>query len=239
MAKRAPKGLRILGWILRTLGTLVVFGVVAVIVWRLASSGDPAAVKSLIPNEPLAAAYAQYGDDLILRRQNQISITRAERNAGYFSVTRCVFIPQANQVQLVFRYNNSTLRHLKEDYDLDAIPPKSGVYFDVSLVKTTDLTPETKDDNLDPATLRAERILPSCEPKRAETGLYTYFRYTFDGVTVDDLTDGIYADIFYLDDLDYSREAYGTLCLYAYDSEWIPVKLTAADKKALGTYREG
>ena len=88
MATRAPKGLRILGWILRTLGTLIVFGVAGVMVWRLASSGDPSGVKSLLPNEPLCAAYETYGNDLILRYQDQYGITRAEHNAGYFSVTR-------------------------------------------------------------------------------------------------------------------------------------------------------
>lgn len=236
MATRAPKGLRILGWILRTLGTLIVFGVAGVMVWRLASSGDPSGVKSLLPNEPLCAAYETYGNDLILRYQDQYGITRAEHNAGYFSVTRYVFIPQADQVQLVFRYNNSTLLHLKEDYGLDSVPPKSGTYFDVTLVKTTDLTPDDKNDNLDPATLSMERVFPTGEPLRVQTGFYTYFRYTFDGVTVDDLTDGVYVDIYYTEDLDYSKDAYGTLCIYAYDSEWFSLSLSSAEKKALAAY---
>ena len=230
---KMPRPLAITVWILRTVLLAIILIVPTILFWRMCTSGNPKAVKYLSPNQNLRDAYATHGDNLILQYQKQASITRAESNAGYFSVTQCVFIPEANQVQIVFRYNNSTLRHLAEDYKLDSVPAKSGTWFDVTLVKTTDLTPESKDDNLDPATLSTERFFPSGEPIRDETGLYTFFRYTFDNITIDDLTDGIYVDVYYNGALDYSEKPYGTLCIYAYDSEWIPYRMTASEKKSL------
>lgn len=192
----------------------------------------------MIAGERLSAAYAQYGDELQLLYQDQASITRAENNYGYFSVTQCVFIPEAGQVQIVVRYNNSTIRHLKEDYALEEMPSREDTLFDVTLVKTTDLTPDDPDDNLDPAKLSRERYSPSEGTVRATTALYTYCRYVFEGVCVDDLTVGVFADIYYVEDIDYDREAYGTLCLYDNLSEWLEYDLTKADRESLAAKAE-
>lgn len=228
---RAP---RLIGGILKAVFILLIMTVCAILLWRVLFSGDPRSVKKLAVNPTLAQAYAEHGNDLVLQYQNQATITRAEDCYGYFSVTRCVFIPQANQVQIVFRYNNSTLRHLKEDYGLAKIPEKSGTYYDVTLLRTTDLTPDDPDDNFtDPASLACDRYFANAEPVRTETALYTYFRYTFDNVTVEDLTDGVYVDVYYLGDLNYEEKPYGTLCIYDTYSEWIPYRLTGADRKAL------
>ena len=179
---RMPRPLAVTFWILRAVVLSLILAVAIILIWRIGSSGNPKAVKYLSPNQTLREAYALHGDDLTLQYQKQASITRAKNNYGYFSVTQCVFIPEANQVQIVFRYNKSTLRHLAEDKGLDAVPEKSGTHFDVTLLQTTDLTPENKDDNLDPSTLSSNRYFASGEPVREETALYTYFRYTFDGV---------------------------------------------------------
>ena len=192
----------------------------------------PDSVDSLLPNAALHSAYESNGGVLTLRYQDQASITRAENNAGYFSVVSCVFIPEANQVQLVFRYNNSTIQHLAEDYGLEQVPPKSDHLFDVSLVRTTDLTPSDRSDNLDPSTLSKERILPT-QSRRDETLLYTYYRYVFDGVRVEDVTDGIYADIYYVGSTDYALPAYGTLCIYSWDEEWLTYKPSKTDRQAM------
>lgn len=227
------KAPRIVGGILKLLFTLLIFSVCAVIVWRVFfSTGIPDSVKPLAANERLSAAYQEHGETLTLRYQEQASITRAEKNYGYFSVVSCVFIPEAEQVQILFRYNNSTIRHLAEDYGLESVPQKSEQLFDVTLVRTTDLTPDDKTDNLEAATLSKERYAP-VSVQRAESSLYTFYRYVFDGVTVEDITDGIYVDIYYLGALDYEKEAYGTLCIYSYDEKWLPYTPTGADKKAM------
>lgn len=237
-----PRAPRIAGKILRAILLAVVFAVTGLAVWRACfSSGEPKAVRAMVANETLVGAYRAADGDLHCYRQEQATVTRAPSNYGYFSVTQCVFIPEAKQVQLVFRYNNSTLKHLAEDKGLQEIPPKSGTYFDVTLVKSTDLTPDDASDNLDASTLATVRYAATGEPVRAETALYTYFRYTFDGIEIDNLTVGVFADVCYLGDLStdgsgesvYPETAYGTLCLWDNESENLSYRLTKADRKAI------
>ncbi len=223
---------RMIGRFLRFTVSLFIFSVCMLVIWRMCSSGDPDAVKRMMANEKTRAAYQTYGSKLTLQYQNNPTITRGEHNAGYFSVTQYVFIPEAEQVQLVFRYNNSTLVHLKEDYNLPEVPPKEGKYFDVTVVKTTDLTPDDPTDNEDPAKLAVTRYQPS-DCIRETTSLYTYYRYIFDGVLVEEDTVGVFTDIYYDQDIDYNRDAYGILLLYTRERPWIDYHLTAADKRIL------
>ena len=225
---------RAVGWIFRFVFTLLVFAVVGLVIWRVFLSAKiPKSVRYLQPNEVLSAAYEANGGNLTFRRQEQTSITRGEKNNGYFSVVDCVFIPEAEQVQIVFRYNNSTIRHLAADYGLEKIPEKSETLFDVTLLRTTDLTPDDTSDNGDPSTLSSERIYPT-SATRAESSLYTFYRFVFDGVRIEDDTDGVFADVYYLGALDYSATPYGALCLYASGDKWLSRPLSAGDKAALG-----
>ncbi len=233
------KAPRIIGGIFRFLFTTLILGVCAIIGWRVFfSTKIPEEVAPLVKNDRLSAAVEAHGENITLRYQDLATITRAEKNYGYFSVESCVFIPEAEQVQIIFRYNNSTIRHLTEDYSLPAMPHKSEHLFDVSLVRATDLTPSDKSDNLNAATIGTERILPSeISPERtyirAESSLYTYYRYVFDGVTIEDVTDAFYVDIYYVGDLNYEEEAYGTLCVYAWDEKWLTYRPSKADRPAL------
>ena len=88
--------------------SLLLFLISGILLWRVFSSGDPKEIKYLMGNDALYEAYEEHGKELILQYQMQDTITTAEYNRGYFSVTQYVFIPEAKQVQLVFRYNNST-----------------------------------------------------------------------------------------------------------------------------------
>ena len=137
----ASRGARITWNVIRGLFYAVIFSVIALLFWRIASSGDPKSMKTLTINDALAEAYERDGEDLYMFRQNQRSITSGEHNYGYFSITDCVFIPAANQVQIVLRYNNSTLRSLAKDYNLSAVPSRDEELFDVSLVFAIDETP--------------------------------------------------------------------------------------------------
>ena len=127
--------------------SLLLVVICGILIWRLCSSGDPEEVKYLMGNDALYEAYDKHGKDLVLQYQNQDTITRAEYNAGYFSITQYVFIPEAKQVQLVFRYNNSTIKNLASDYGLAEIPEKGEDLFDVTLVSVVDLTPDNPKDN--------------------------------------------------------------------------------------------
>lgn len=224
---------RRVGFAFRLIVTLLVFAVVGIVVWRVFFSEKiPKSVRYLQKNEVLSAAYAESGGELTFRRQEQASVTRGEKNNGYFSVVDCVFIPEAAQVQIVFRYNNSTIRHLAADYGLERIPDKADELFDVTLVRTTDLTPDDPSDNGDPSTLKKERIRAT-SVSRAETSLYTFYRLVFDDVEIAADTDGVFADIYYLGALDYDATPYGTLCLYASGDKWLDRPLSSGDRAAL------
>ena len=208
-----------------------------ILIWRLCSSGDPEEVKYLMGNDALYEAYEEHGKDLILQYQLQDTITLAEYNRGYFSVTQYVFIPEARQVQLVFRYNNSTIKHLAVDYELEVVPDKSEDLFDVTLVTTTDKTPENREDNANTEHLTMERYYPTTF-KRTETSLYTYYRFVFDNVEITPDMLYVFADVYYMGDLNYDERPYGTLCLYDDASKWVSYKLSRAERQMLAEKKD-
>lgn len=219
---------RVVKWSISLLLVLIC----GILIWRMCSSGDPEQVKYLMGNEALYEAYEKHGDDLVLQYQNQDTITLAPHNRGYFSVTQYVFIPEAKQVQLVFRYNNSTIKHLAEDKGLAAVPDKSEELFDVTLVTTTDLTPDNREDNANTDALEMKRYTPSAAT-RAETSLYTYYRFVFDNIEITPEMLFVFADVYYEGDLNYEEPAYGTLCLYDDESPWVTYKLSRTERKML------
>lgn len=231
---------RIIGRVIKLLLTLVVFAICGVLAWRVCSSGDPKSVDTVIVNEALARAYEEHGGELLMRYQNQDTITEEKHNAGYFSVTQYVFIPDAEQVQLVFRYNRSTLEKVAKDKKLSRVPDKSEDLFDVTLVVVIDTTPDDKKDNekgegLERVRVKASDFVKDHESKR----LYTYYRFVFDGVTLPENAVAVYAEIYYKDEInDYEGEAYGRLCLYDTEHKWIEERLKRADKKAIEAWIE-
>lgn len=229
--------LRIMGIIIKSLFSLFVFSVCALIIWRVFySTKEPDGVKDLYVNEPLAAAYAEYGDELELGYQNQLSLTYTEDNAGYFGISQYVIIKQADQIQIVLRYNNQTLVHLKEDFDLAEKPEKGEELLDLTLRQIVDLTPENADDNGDLSTLSITRHTPS-KVITDTTALYTYHRIVFDGVKIDEEdVSSIVLDIYYKDAVDYEKNAYGALLIYDNEADWFDYKLTATDKEALENF---
>lgn len=224
-----PGALKITGWILKGILYSVIVFVVSLLVWRIwFSTKIPDDIKKLCATDELRAAYELTNGDLTAFKQDQASITRAEDSYGYFSIVDYVIIPEADEVQLIFRYNNSTLEHLAEDYGLGAIPEKGKDSFHMILTKTTDLTPDDKSDNTDKDALLETRYEPTVSLV-GYTKLYTYYRYVFDGVEIGDDDIGLFADIYYVGDIDYTKEAYGTLCLYDHEMAKKSVKLTKKD----------
>ena len=229
-----PNGhnMRVFGRVVKWSISLLLCLICGIIVWRMCSSGDPEEVKYLKGNDALYEAYDKHGKDLVLQYQMQDTITLAEYNRGYFSITQYVFIPEAKQVQLVFRYNNSTIKHLAEDYELGAIPDKSEDLFDVTLLTTTDLTPDNREDNASTEQLTMQRYYPTSF-ERTETSLYTYYRFVFDNIEITPDMLYVFADIYYLGDLNYEERPYGTLCLYDDESPWVSYKLSRVELKML------
>lgn len=225
------------GFVLRFLLTLIIFAVCFFLIWRVfISSNPPSGMKGLAPNGQLAAAYKAHGEELSLFTQEQATVTRGENNAGYFGVTTVIFIPEAEQLQVVMRYNNSTLKNIQKDFGLAERPPKGVEIFDATVVKVVDTTPDNKEDNVDgSAALSKIRIAPTASEVDT-TSLYTYVRYTFDGVTVSEDTIAVFLDIYYEADVNYENKALGTLRLYHEESENLTVGLSGKEKKALENF---
>ncbi len=230
----------IIGYIFKTLCMILILGVVGIIVWRLVSSIDPKSMKTITPNDKIYDAYNDNGQNLTVFWQDQNSITRAEKNYGYFSVTRALFIDEAEQVQAVFRYNNSTLESLKDDYGLDSVPDRNGDYYDVTLLVAYDLTPDDTSDNdgNDPDSVRFERFYASPDVVKEQKSLYNYRKFTFDGVKIDDSVLAVYVDIYYNQDIDYEKEAYGTLCIYDYDTENENYTISKKEREAIESWKK-
>lgn len=234
---RKSYSLWIAGALLRALMGALILAIVILLLWRVYFSGIlPKSMKTLVPNEALAEAYAEKGDALVLFDQVQGTVNRNEKSYGYFGVPRFVFIPEAKQLQLVFRYNNSTLKAMSAELGLEERLPRGEELFDVSLVLRRDLTPDDPTDNTDDSvTVSRERYHPTLTAVDT-TALYTYFLYTFDGVEMtDDVLVG-YCDFYYGLEPDYTGSALGDLRIYHRDDPKREVELTAREEKALTSF---
>lgn len=235
---RASYTLHVIGKTAKALFALVIFAICAALLWRVFFSAKlPKQMKTVEPNATLRAAYDACGGELSAFTQEQSSTTRGEYNYGYFSVQRSVIFEKAGQIQLVFRYNDSTLEATAKDHGLENAPEKGVEVYDVSLLVLRDLTPEDKSDNTDGSeTVAQERIFPTSHTVTT-TSLYTYFLYTFDGITLDDVL-VIYLDVYYPNGapVNYEEEPYGTLRIYHEESERVDVKLSGKEKAAIEAY---
>lgn len=246
---RASRALKTTGRIIKLIAALVISLVIGLLMWRLLQDRNPRSMTVLTANEQICRTYEEKGGKLTLLTQDQNTITRATNNAGYFSVTDDVLIPEANQIQLLFRYNNSTIRALAKDYGLETVPSRDTDLYDVTVLLAIDLTPDDPSDNAgnDPASVRFVRVHAAAAPTVETTQLYNYRRYVFDvGSSGEDLAAlmdsglllAVYTDVYYNGDIDYEADPYGVLCLYDYKTENEVVKLTRRDRKALEAFGE-
>lgn len=239
MARRKYKW-RIAGFVFKALCALVIAAIVILLLWRIIdNSNDPKEMDTVIPNSLLLDAYKEKGDALNTYYQEQTRYTRGEDNYGYFAITQSLIIDDIDQIQFVFRYNNSTLKYTKEDYALDAIPSRDDEVYDVTITVMYDLTPENTADNdgRTPEAVRYERFYPS-DMLAAKKTLYNYRKFVFDGIVIDDSVIAVYADFYYVGDIDYNEEPYGSLLIYHNEERNIDRKLTRNDIRAIEAWKE-
>lgn len=119
--------MRVAGLILKGLGLLLSLSIVGFFVWRTVDRNTvPGAVKTMTPNEKLCEAYEENNGKLTLFYQDQTDYTREEKNYGYFANSGTVFIDEAEQLQFILRYNNSTLKYTAEDYSYYTVTDADG-----------------------------------------------------------------------------------------------------------------
>ena len=231
---------RIAGFIFKALCTLIIAAIVILLLWRMIdNNNDPKDMDTVIPNSLLVDAYEKKGDSLNTYYQEQTRYTRGENNYGYFAITQSLIIDDIDQIQFVFRYNNSTLKYTKEDYSLDSIPSRDAEVYDVTVTVMYDLTPDdtTDNDGKTAEAVRYERIFPS-QMLSAKKTLYNYRKFVFDGIEIDDSVIAVYADFYYVGDIDYDEKPYGSLLIYHFEEENISRKLTKNDVKAIEAWKE-
>lgn len=246
----APLFWRIVGKFFKYSFWAIILLINAVVIWRMCfSSITPSSVSTVEGNAKLAAAYrkvmvSEEGiDGFAIYQPKHETITNETltdpldpekkiTNYGYFSLMNTVIFPAADQVQTVFRYNNSTLTHLQEDYDLPEKPDKELDWYDVTLRVIVDNTPEDTSDNDDPEVLQVVRIEPT-RTSNASKALYSYRRFTFDGLPDLENIIGIYVDVYYNGDVDYKETPYGQLCIYLNDARTEDYDLSKKDIKAI------
>jgi hypothetical protein len=226
---------RIAGFIFKAICSLFIAAVIALLLWRIIdNSTDTKKMNTIIPNEVLCDAYESADGKLAPFTQEQTRYTRGEKNSGYFAVTQSLFIPEADQLQFVFRYNNSTLKYTQRDYNLAEEPSRNEDVYDVTVLIMYDLTPENKNDNdgKTPEAVRYERFYASDMISDQKT-LYNYRKFVFDSIKLTDDVIAVYADIYYKGDLDYDEKPYGSLLLYYNGDKNISKELTDADRSAI------
>lgn len=231
---------RVAGLVLKIVGAVLIASLAAFLLWRIIDSNvDPAEMNTLIPNEELCSAYTESGGKLTAFNQNQSKFTRGENNYGYFAVTQSVFIKEADQLQVVLRYNNSTLEHTKEDYALQEIPARDRDIYDVTVTVMYDLTPDNTNDNdgKTPDAVEYKRFFPS-DMISAQKTLYNYRKFVFDGIEINENVLGVYVDIYYVGDVNYEKDAYGSLLIYNKTDVNRTYRLSRADIKAIEAWRE-
>ncbi len=228
----------IASYIFKAICSLLILAIFGIFIWRGFASATPSSLKKTTPNKILCEAYKTNGN-LSVFTQKQNTMTRADNNSGYFGVTKAEFYEEANQVQLVFRYNNSTLKHTAEDYNLSQTPDRNEEIYDLTLTIAYDLTPDNTDDNAsnDPESVRFERISATSHTSEQKS-IYNFKKYIFDDVEITDTVLAIYIDIYYVGDIDYESDAYGTLCIYDYKTQKNYSDLSNKEKKLIENYSE-
>ena len=236
--------IRIMKIIVKAVCLTIVFGTIIFFLWRaFISTIIPGEVDGLSPNAPLHTAYTTAvaeGRELTYFTQMQSETTTAEHNYSYFTAKEVAFIEDANQIQLLFRYNNATIRSLAKDYDLPEIPDRESDLYDITLYVAYDLTPADKSDNdgNDPESVKFVRYYPTVT-ESASTLMYNYRRLTFDGIDMNVIENpvlAVYVDVYYVEDIDYTKDSYGTLCVYDYATEKDYYELDQDEVKALKEY---
>ena len=213
----------------KSIGLLLVFGTIIFFIWRaFFSTVIPSEVRSLAPNPALKEAYetalAEGKELTVFYQESQYDTTTVrDKNYSYFSAKEARFIVEANQVQILFRYNNATIRHLVEDYGLAELPDRADELYDVTLYVAYDLTPDDITDNAinDPASVKFVRYHATSSTP-ATSLLYNYRRMTFDGLDMtvsENPVLAVYVDVYYLGDVNYEEDPYGTICIYDYLAE--------------------
>lgn len=231
------KVLVVIGKCLKWAGLALAAVVFGVMLWRInAMESLPSEIRTLSVNQALYDAYKaadSEGKMLEMFTQSKLDpVTTNQEAYGYFWVAEAVFIPDAQQLQLVVRYNNSTLEHLASDFKLGRIPAREEEVLLPVVRVLEDATPDNPDDNEEESSWIVHTLTPAEDPRAAQKDVYNFRRYVVDGVVVNNDIIGVVVDFYYIGDPD-AESPLGTLYVYYEQATDEAVKLTKNDIAAL------
>lgn len=248
MYRRKIDAFAVIKLLFKALTVGVVLLVVGLFLWRFTVSRVPEDLKVMSPNDALAELYGDQGEQVVLLTQEQNTTTRAEDSYGYFTACQAVYIPDIDQLQVLIRYNDSTLRATEKDYGLDEDSLGSDKdWYEITLLVMKDKTPENDEDNYGNYRDAIEfvRIHPTEVTESRHTTLHNYRRLVFDGIdpTETDIL-AVFLDFYFVEDIPYhsedfdvySEDAYSALCLYTYKEENATRALSKKDIAAIEAY---
>ena len=237
----------------KSLFVLLILFVYVLLFVRMCSVDDiPDEFRNIYVNDALADVYASENGDEKFIYQALTKYNTDKDTYGFFSTANVLLVPEAGQVQIIIKYNVSTLESVAEKYNLSvAIDRNRTDTFEYSLVVKSALEPiverseedsETVDYN-DESNYKLERIYP-VKTEFLTAGRYNYVRCVFEGVDINDVTTlGVFCDINYKDDIKYEQTdddgkplgSYASVCVYNYSFKDKIYKLTDADIEALNS----
>ncbi|MBQ0125944.1 MAG: hypothetical protein KBS59_06450 [Clostridiales bacterium] len=207
---------RTLGKAIKILLIAIAVGVYGILAYRLLTGlGVPADMKKLMYSQKLAQSETPK-DELVVYLKDELVVYLQEPEAnfgsdGRFSIYSVKYIPSLDELQFTVRYNRSTVAALKEDIEAKYAPGDDATDAEIaelSALKQAAL--ESIDDNPFVFVLRDNfgKVYTDYAYSSYVKGLYTYVRFSFDGVALfctetasvkkDYFTpDGEYSDIIY------------------------------------------
>lgn len=235
----------------KALFVLLIIFVYGLLFVRMCSVDDiPDEFKNIYVTDELRALYGDGNSDDIEGKfiyQNLTKYNTDKDSYGYFSAASVMIVPQAGQVQVIMKYNISTLDHVKEDYGLSvSIDRNRTDTFEFSLVvknansAIVEDASETVDYN-GASNYTIDRIYP-VKTEFLTAGRHNYIRCVFDGAELDlDRLLGVFCDVNYKDDIKYEQvddegkalNSYASICIYNYTAKVKDYKLTKVDIEAL------
>lgn len=199
---------KILHWVC----VAMIFFVVGLLFARMYTINNyPKAAEGVIRTETLASAYA---DGTLSGVKWEPAVPYDNNKSSNFFSHQPLYFAEQKTLIVTIRYNDSLLDKMNEQFgytgDAESLPLSVSLYADGH-----------------------EHIRPTTYTYLHANALYSYRRYVFEGVTLDDY-EYLYLDVCYGDYAADGETPFTSLEIYSPRCTPVPYKLTAADKKTLG-----
>ena len=188
----------------KTVILAISFFIYAFFIFRLCSTQDaPESVSSIVWNDTARAAYLADPDAFQILSQEPSTIITDD---GRFWISNVVYLPQANQLQMTIKYNDSTLKYLREALARTANAADSDA---AETVSADDIA--LPDEPFDYSVLDNSGVRYNEHSSIADHEQnYNYRRLVFENISIPEHA-AYYIDMYYVGAIDYSAVPYGSL----------------------------